>query len=274
MITIPVAAPTPLFRWQVSFFQYQHIKCYGEDAMNKVIIPIVNRNHSGDETLSSVDWDMKLPYKMVNSIFDYTSETDVAFCASNVFFAAWQVIDGLDDDLVVEVQDCDIVHLRPYSGPLPEQGEVIVNYLYEDWHMHIGNPNSQNVEIIKPYLTHSDEWYPNGGFNTIVRVGTLRKIVKEIVDYSIEVGRQNRGTQHAWWQQMYGLNIACHNNNIHMIAMDNCYFPNVNSLNLEFQHQAHYSCDPIFNKNKFPNVNVETFPNNEFYNSIKDWLIR
>ena len=271
MITIPVAAPVDLFKWQISLFQHQHIKCYGTGANDRAIMAIVKRNHHNDLDIKNVDWDLKLPFKLVESIFQYTDETDVAFCASNVFYAAWQVIEDLDDDVVVEVQDADIFHMRPYMGPLPEHGEVIVNTVYENWHMHIGTPNAHNSYIIQPLLKDSGKWYPNGGFNTIVRVGTLRKIIKDIVDYSIEIGKRYKGTPHAWWQQMYGLNIACHNNDVHMISMNNCYFPNMHDLDLNHHHQAHYSCDPLLKKHEFPNVDFNKFPNNLFYNQFTYW---
>ena len=73
---------------------------------------------------------------------------------------------------------------------------------------------------------------------------------------------------------VYGLNIACHNNQIKMISMDNCYFPNMNQLDISNHHQAHYSCDPIFHKHQFPNLNVIDFPDNVFYNSIREWMYR
>lgn len=275
MVTIPCAVAIPLFRWQISFFQYQHRKVYGVDARHKAFIPIVRQNHSDEPKVNGVDWDLKLPYEMVDSIFEISGDDarEPVFCASNVFYAAKQVLHFLDDDEFVEVQDADIVHIRPYRGPYPADDEVIVNTVYEPWHMHIGSPDAQNVDVIKPLLTHDDGWYPNGGFNTIVRVSTLKLIIDDIIEASLVVGRANKDNPHGWWQQMYGLNVACHNHKIKMISIDNCYFPNINELQPQ-HHQVHYSCDPIFHKIQFPNINVKDFPSNEFYNTAKEWMTR
>jgi hypothetical protein len=74
-----------------------------------------------------------------------------------------------------------------------------------------------------------------------------------------------------WWQAMYGLNVACHNNKIKMIDTRNCYYPSINELNPK-HHIAHYCCDSIFNKRDMDNINEEEFPDNEFYNQAKKWL--
>tara|TARA_B110000305_G_scaffold242016_1_gene319100 strand:+ start:4276 stop:5100 length:825 start_codon:yes stop_codon:yes gene_type:complete len=274
MITIPCVAPVKLFQFQLSLFQFQHQKVYGAEAKNKCLIPIVKQNHHNDPLINSIDWDIKLPYVMVDSIFTHIDEKAHVFCASNVFYAAKQLLPYLKDDDIVEIQDCDIFHLKPYTGPLPGDKEVIVNTFYENWHMHIATPESENSHVIRPYMNHQEEWYPNGGFNTIVKVSTLKEIIDDVIEFSVKVGRDNLNTPHAWWMQMYGLNIACHNNQIKMISMDNCYFPNMNQLDISNHHQAHYSCDPIFHKHQFPNLNVIDFPDNVFYNSIREWMYR
>jgi hypothetical protein len=59
-----------------------------------------------------------------------------------------------------------------------------------------------------------------------------------------------------------------------MINADNCYFPGVNQLDEHNHYWAHYSVDRIFHKRSFPNVNIRDFPDNAFYNFIKEWLTR
>jgi len=44
MITIPVAVANDLFRWQISFFEFQHKKIYGNEIKNNCLVLIVKRN--------------------------------------------------------------------------------------------------------------------------------------------------------------------------------------------------------------------------------------
>ena len=111
----------------------------------------------------------------------------------------------------------------------------------------------------------------NGGFNVIGRVKTIKKIIDEVILYSKLVTEKEKGNQHSWWCAMHGLNIACHNNRIKMINTDNCYYPNVNKLT-DNHYIAHYSCDPVFDKHKILNLDVNTFPDNLFYSQAKKWL--
>lgn len=271
MITIPCAVANEYFRRQISFFEFQHLKVYGEDAKNKAIIPIVKRNHKGEVKKESVDWNLNLPYKMVESILDiYGLESDI-YVPTNVFTAAKQIIQDLPDDEVVEIIDADLVHLKKYNGYIPKQGEVIADAYYENWHMHIANPTSANSGIIKKYLKHDEYNYINGGFNVIGRVETIKKIIDEIIKISIEIGHEHGRNNHSWWQAMYGLNIACHNNKIKMIDAHNCYYTNINNLE-SWHHIAHYCCDSIFSKRNFEGIDVSSFPNNAFYKAAKEWL--
>lgn len=271
MISIPCAVANEYFRRQISFFEFQHLKIYGDDAKNKAIIPIVKRNNKQEPIQNDVDWGLKLPYKMVDSVLDiYDLERDI-YIPTNVFTAAREIIQDLPDNEVVEIIDADLVHLKKYDGYIPKFDEVVADGIYNDWHLHITKPTSHNNGVIKKYLKHSYYNYMNGGFNVIARVKTLRKIINEIIETSIKIGTEQNGNNHSWWQAMYGLNIACHNNKIKMIDAKNCYYPNVN--NLESRHHiAHYSCDPIFDKRNMGKIDVSKFPNNEFYKSAKEWL--
>ena len=56
MITIPITVAIPYFEKQIDFFQYQHIEVYGDNAKNKVIIPIVKRNNKSKEIQEDVNW--------------------------------------------------------------------------------------------------------------------------------------------------------------------------------------------------------------------------
>jgi len=268
MITIPCAVATPYFKWQIDLFQYRHFQVYGDDAVNKAIIPIVKRNHITDEIQHDVDWDLRLPYKMVDSVLDMLNLTESQHVVNNVFTAAYQVSRDLDDDEYLEIIDADLFHLKKHDGYLPKDDEVVVDATYENWHLHI---NGANYIIVEEHLKHDNEGYMNGGFNVILKKKTFDLIYDEAVEVSIKIAKEHPNSSHSWWALMYGLNVACHNHKIKMIDERNCYYPHINEIN-DNQHIAHYSCDPKFNKHKYPNVDSATFPDNKFYNIVKEWM--
>ena len=273
MITVPVAVAVEYFKPQILFFQYQHLEVYGDDAKNKTIIPIIKYNHFGENKVEDVDWNMKLPYKMVDSVYDYIKSNKQWHIPINVFTAAKQIIEDLPDEEVVEIIDADLVHLKKYPSSYDhmDYNIVIADATYEDWHMHIANVNGQNRKVVSEYINHNEEGYMNGGFNVIGRVKTIKGIIDDVILYSKLVTEKEKGNQHSWWCAMHGLNIACHNNKIKMIGGGNCYYPNVNALK-EQHYLAHYSCDPVFDKHKILNLDINTFPDNLFYNQAKKWL--
>jgi len=271
MITIPVAVANDWFKKQIDFFQYQHFEVYGKEAMQKAIIPIVKRNYINESIKEDVDWNLKLPYKMVDSILDLYSLDKDWLIPTNVFTAAKQIIEDLPDNEIVEIIDSDLVHLKKYDGVEPSYNEVIADAFYEDWHLKTSTRNSENFYVIRKYLKHNDFKYMNGGFNVIARVDTMKAIIDEIIEISIRICFEQKGNNHSWWQAMYGLNVACHNNKIKMIDGKNCYYPNINKLRDE-HHIAHYCCDSYMDKRNMNGLEPEKFPNNKFYNQAKKWL--
>ena len=278
-ISIPSTVANDYFKRQIKFFQYQHYKIYDTDAVNKAIIPIIKYNHYNEKNmaLENINWDITLPYKMVDSVYDLiqinSNYDPKIYIPINVFTSAKQIIRDLDDDTIVEIIDADLVHLKHYPSEYHniKDNEIIADNYYENWHMHISKPNSINRHVIQEFLSHNEEGYMNGGFNIICKVKTIKAIIDDIILYSIKVTEKMNGDPHSWWCAMHGLNIACHNNKIKMINGDNCYYPNVN--NLEDKHYiAHYSCDQHYNKTKIPNVNTDLFPDNSFYTAAKAYL--
>ena len=278
-ISIPSTVAIDKFKKQILFFQHQHLKVYTTDAVNKAIIPIIKYNEFSEKNkaIQNVDWDMKLPYKMVESVYDLidinSSYNPKIYIPINVFTSAKQIIEDLDDDTLVEIIDADLVHLKHYPMDYHDlkDNEIIADNFYENWHMFISKPESKNRNIISEFLKHNEEGYMNGGFNIIGKVKTIKSIIDDIILYSIKVTEKMHCDPHSWWCAMYGLNIACHNNKIKMINGYNCYYPNVNKLD-DKHYIAHYSCDPHYNKNKIPNVNVDLFPDNAFYTAAKEYL--
>ena len=278
-VSIPSTVANDYFKRQIMFFQHQHYKVYSTDAVNKAIIPIIKYNLYDEKknSVEKIDWNITLPYKMVDSVYDLipiNSKFDPKiYIPINVFTSAKQIIEDLDDDTLVEIIDADLVHLKKYPESYHniKNNEIIADNYYENWHMHIQYPNSENRHVIQEFLSHNEEGYMNGGFNIIGKVKTIKSIIDDIILYSIKVTEKMHIDPHSWWCAMYGLNIACHNNKIKMINGDNCYYPNVN--NLEDKHYiAHYSCDPHYNKRLIPNVDIKSFPNNLFYTAAKEYL--
>lgn len=278
-ISIPSTVANDYFKRQILFFQHQHYKTYSTDAVNKAIIPIIKYNHFGEKNkaVSNIDWNVTLPYKMVDSVYDLIpinpKYDPKIYLPINVFTSAKQIIENLDDDVLVEIIDADLVHLKPYpiAYHALKDDEIIADNYYENWHMHISSATSMNRHVIQEFLSHDEDGYMNGGFNVICKVKTIKSIIDDIILYSIKVTEKMNGDPHSWWCAMHGLNIACHNHKIKMINGDNCYYPNINKL--EDKHYiAHYSCDPHYDKRKVPNVNVDLFPHNDFYTHAKEYL--
>ena len=76
-----------------------------------------------------------------------------------------------------------------------------------------------------------------------------------------------------WWSCMTALSIVCHNNKIKMVGQNNTYIPNFNDFNQDEHYFAHYSVDPMFNKRTFPNHDITKYPDNGFYNLVKEWIV-
>ena len=76
-----------------------------------------------------------------------------------------------------------------------------------------------------------------------------------------------------WWSCMTALSIVCHNNKIKMIGDNNTYIPNFNHYDKDKHFFAHYSVDPLFDKKTFPNHDITKYPNNGFYNLVKEWMV-
>jgi len=120
---------------------------------------------------------MTLPYKMVDSVYEYVKGSEQWYIPINVFTAAKQIIEHLGDDEVVEIIDADLVHLKPYPKEYDKMPYdlVFADNTYEDWHMHISKTDGINRKVIDDYLWHDMNAYINGGFNVIGRVKTIKK---------------------------------------------------------------------------------------------------
>jgi hypothetical protein len=275
MITIPIAVPNKLFQWQASLFQFAQEKVYGPLAYDNSRIVIVKQNHHNHPLVNDVNWDLRIPYFMVDSIYQANPHLSHIYnVAVNVLYGVKQILQEIPGDQVINIIDCDVIPLRPYTGPLPQENEMICCDYYNPWHMKL-LPGEENYPVIEPYLTHDNHQYMNGGFvPMMIRKNTLAKVIDDAIEFSLKVVKENEDNPKGWWAAMFGLNAALHNHKVKMISQDNCYFPHMNEYDAEKHYWAHYSCDPKFHKGSFPNLNFKEFPHNPFYDMIRLWMHR
>lgn len=276
MITIPVAAPNKLFQWQLSLFEYNQKKVYGDEAWFNTMSCIVDRN-SHQQPISSVPWNISLPSKIVPGIHSILKKQQDHhyYVAANVFFALKPIIEHLHSEEVVCIIDCDVIPLKKYDGVMPTEDTVITCNEYEDWHMLMSKPGKQNYSTVEPFLKHDDHNYMDGGFIPIlIKVSTLRRIIDDVIDLTIKIVDENKDDPKGWWCQMFAFQIAIHNHRIKAIPQSNTYFPGRHELKRDKHYFAHYSTDPKFKKGAFPRINFTEFPNNLFYERVLDWMYR
>lgn len=271
VVTVPVAVAKNHFKWMIQIFEYQHKKIYGDQAASKCIIPIIKRNFRDEIKVESVDWNLTLPYKMVDGVYDmdYDLTDNRAFLSVNLYAAVTHIINELNDEDYIEIIDADMFHIRQYNSPLPEDNQINADDRYENWHMFV---NGKNRYVIEKYLKHKEEGYMNGGSNIVGKVKTVKKLLPEIIDVAIDIIRTSPDHRHRWWACMFSTNVACHNQKIKMISRDDCYYPPGDGTIPPHKHIVHYSVDPIINKGGFPNVKLAEFKDNLFYNSVKEWM--
>lgn len=270
----PVAIVSPKFKWMANFWSYMQYRVYGSAAQTNSLLLITKQNRLDDPIYNDIDWDIKnIPYQMVEGIWKYVDHDNNNCIVINVFSAVKQVIHRYNDDEVICITDMDVIPMRPYDGPLPRHNEVIAYHGYEDWHMHIADPSKKNYKRIEYLLKHKGRGYMNGGFVPIfMTVKTFKKIIDDVISIAETIIKSDETQDWRWWSCMTALSIACHNNKVRMLNSDNTYIPNFNEL-APHHLFTHYSVDPIFNKNTFPNHNIKEYPNNGFYNFVRDWIV-
>ena len=235
---------------------------------------MVSQNGHSDPAYTDISWNLRgIPYNMVQGIWSRITSRNRLCIVANVFHAVQQIIHSYKDDHCICITDMDIIPLRPYNGVLPNFDQIIACDIYEDWHMHITDPSKQNHDKITPWLEHDDHQYMNGGFvPVIMRVKTFKAIADDVINITEQIIESEGADTWKWWACMTALNIACHNNRIQMVNADNTYVPSINTLQ-EHHGFAHYSVDTIFNKHTFPNHDITKYPDNKFYNFVKDWIV-
>ena len=269
MISIPVAVNTSVFKMQLDLFWFNHKRIYGQDAVNKVMAIIVNRNNKWDAPNATPLWTTEIPYKICESYHNYMDiHIDHSYYKPlNIQYGLSQIINEFNDEQVIEVLDCDMFHLGKHPEMTPNDNEIFVCDLYENWHL---RSLSDNKNVIDIYFENNGRYY-NGGFVPIIgKVKTFKKILHEWIEVHKHILKLDHPSEKKWWAGMFALQAACEKNMVTMINKDTCYIPPLNEINNN-HYICHYSVDPFFDKKVYPNINFDNFPNNVYYNSILEW---
>lgn len=274
LISLPVAAHAELFRWQLDLFWFGHQRTYGMNAPAKAHGILINRNTAEAPKLERMEWNNNIPHTICESLFD-TSDVMARLDKNlhlavplNIQIGLAQVLDRFDDDQMLEVCDCDMVHFKPCPVTNIYPNEIFVSTIYEDWHL---KSRSDNRHIIARYFENGGQYY-NGGFVPIIGLAsTFRKLLPEWIAVHIDILNHDYELNQHWWAGMFALQVACEKNRIQMVAKDYCYVPLANEIN-EQHYIAHYCVDKIFDKRAYPHLDVSAFPDNAFYNLAKMWL--
>lgn len=277
MISVPIAAHTKYFEWQVDLFWYCHKKLYHEQARNKALVTVCSRNFYWEKKKDKLLWNTDVPHTMTKSFFDYVdakiNHKDfngfTQYLPINIQYSLLQCIDQFDDNHIIELLDVDMFHFKKHPILEPQHNEVIVDDIYENWYL---KSKSTNKIVLSKYVGSVDDRY-NGGFVPIIaRAKTFRKILKDWIQIHVDIlSRKFVDNRVYWWAGMYSFQAACALNNVIMLAKDLVYVPSVNTWN-ENHYIAHYSGADNFSKRIFPRVDPVKFEHNPAFDMIREWF--
>jgi hypothetical protein len=271
MISVPIAVNNHNFKMQLKLLWFNHQLTYGESlAREKLRAVIVKRNTIAEPRNDVCEWASDIPHVMAESCFDIREDLRKSdyLLPINIQLGLSQVLDGFDDERVIEVIDCDMFHLRPPPTLTIADDELIVTDIYEDWHL---KSLTDHRDVIAPFFKNDGKYY-NGGFVPIIgKVRTFKKILPAWIEAHEQIVEEQTDGDLQWWAGMYSLQAACENNAVWMRAMDVCYVPGINELQEE-HYIAHYSVDHRFNKKTWPSIDISSFVDNEFYRRVLGWL--
>jgi len=271
IISIPVAVYNGWFEWQLDLFWHNHKKQYGNIAAKKAHAIVIKRNNIREKKCEKYEWNINIPNSMCEAHFDYRQDLlDHNYMPINIQIGLEQIINKFKDDENLELLDCDVFHMRKHPFFDIKDDEMYVTDIYENWHL---LSKTANKSVIAKYFKNDGKYY-NGGFVPIIaKAKVFKQILPDWIWIHKDIVDNFGGVQHnslRWWAGMYSLQAACERNKINMIAKDVCYLPNINTLQ-ESHYLAHYSCDPKFDKRKYPNIDYQNFPDNMFYKAVLDW---
>lgn len=270
MISVPIAVHNDNFKWQLDLFWHTHKQIYGDAAYDKFIAVVIKRNFPHEQKIEALEWGLDVPHVMCESVFDMLgdiSAPDIVHVPLNIQIGLLQLLPKLDDDEVIEVLDCDMFHIRPHPNIFVCHDELIVDDIYEPWHL---KSLSTHRNIIEMYFENGGRFY-NGGFVPIIgTVKTFKRIMFEWISIHKHILTRDLSKDFHWWGGMYALQAACEKKKVRMLAKNYCYIPGINELDPS-HYIVHYSCDPRFDKKKYPDIDVSVFEDNVFYNRLRSW---
>jgi hypothetical protein len=276
IISLPVAAHTADFHWQLSLFWFAHRRVYGTEAAAKAHAIVIRRNDFWTPPVPAMEWNIDIPHTMCDAYFDVPSPAGTSLMHMKMILAVplniqlglAQVLSKFDDNQILEVIDCDMLHFRPCPVENVGPDELVTSAVYEDWHLF---SLTKNRPVIEPYFENSGRYY-NGGFVPIIgRVATFKRILREWIAVHIHIltGKHSESIQ--WWAGMFALQAACEKARVQMISRDYCYIPGINELT-DTQYIGHYCVDGRFNKRTYPQVDITQFLDNPYFRLIREWL--
>jgi hypothetical protein len=213
-------------------------------------------------------WNSSIPHMMCESFFDLgLMEFKSVHWPLNTQVGLAQVLPMFADDAVLEVVDCDMLHFRPCQQQVSDN-ELVVSDVYESWHL---RSLTHNRHVIDRYFENGGAYYNGGWVPIIGNAKTFRVILKEWIAIHIDILRRSYSEPVHWWAGMFALQAACEKAKVRMVGRDCCYVPGITELTAT-QHVGHYSVDSLFDKRKYPKLDVVKFDNrNPFYAMIKAW---
>lgn len=274
LISCPVGVLTKQsFRQQAALFWYGQQQVYGEAANSRSKVLWVENNLETEPRETDLTWldELGAPYLIAKPYYEiFNCPSHGVNVPLNIQAAVAQIIDQFHPNQVIEILDCDMFHLRKAPDYQVADGEILVDAIYEGWHLH---SLGKNRNIIERYFKHGGDFY-NGGFVPIIgRAKTIKKILEAWVEIHIDIVQRDLPDKIKWWAGMFALQAACENTEIRMKGIDATYIPGKNELE-ESHHIAHYSVDKYFDKKKpgWPYLKTNDFPKNVYYDCIRGWL--
>jgi hypothetical protein len=274
VVSIPIAAHSDKFRWQLDLFWYAHQRIYGAEAASRAHAVLVNCNHATAERITTMPWGIDVPHTVCTSVFDWPRIGELRpdghgmALPLNIQLGLEQILSKFDDEQVIELNDCDMFHFRPFPDIAIPHGQLIVSAIYENWHLH---SLGKYKHVIERYFENGGRHY-NGGFVPIVgTVATFKRIMPEWIAVHLDILKQPYPSTLLWWAGMYALQAACEKARVDMIDRDSCYVPEINQIS-DRHYIGHYSVDKRFDKRKYPAINRSAFEKNLYYDLISAWM--